>query len=127
MRGSHERMIEFVDAFEKDGHFFAVVDLQSRRFQFGVSKVGYRTLRQAMQLRPFDMMSGRKYRHFYFGSQKTAGNEKYWMEVRVELDKDATKDRIDIPKDLHANLLWLARRENLSDAAYLEIKNAHNE
>src|SRR5215204_3745399 len=64
MRGSHERMIEFVDAFEKDGHFFAVVDLQSRRFQFGVSKIGYRSLRQAMQLRPFDMMPGRKYRYF---------------------------------------------------------------
>src|SRR5215204_7162431 len=98
MRGSHERMIEFVDAFEKDGHFFAVVDLQSRRFQFGVSKIGYRSLRQAMQLRPFDMMPGRKYRYFYFGSQRTAGTEKYWMEVRVELDRDATKDRIDIPK-----------------------------
>ncbi|HTH37070.1 MAG TPA: hypothetical protein VL572_03850 [Pyrinomonadaceae bacterium] len=127
MRGNHGRMIEFVDAFEKDGHFFAVVELQSRRFQFGVSKIGYRALRQAMQVRPFDMMSGRKYRYFYFGSQKTAGTEKYWMEVRVELDKDATKDRIDIPKDLHANLLWLARLENLSDAAYLEIKNEHNE
>ena len=121
MRDNHEGMIEFIDAFEKDEHYFAIVELQSKRFQFGVSQIGYSTLRQAMQVRPFDMMPGRKYRYFYVGSQKTAGTENYWMEVRAELDRDATKERIDIPKDLHANLLWFSRLENLSDAAYLEI------
>jgi len=41
-------MIELIDAFEEDGHFFAVVELQSKRFQFGMSNIGYRALRSAM-------------------------------------------------------------------------------
>lgn len=124
MRDNHERMIEFVDAFEKDGHYFAIVDKASRRFQFGVSKESNRILRKATQLRPFDMMPGLQYRYFYVGSQRAAiGTENYWMEVRIELGRDATKVRIDIPMDLHANLLWLNRLENIADAEYLEIKN----
>jgi len=43
------------------------------------------------------------------------------MEVRIELERDATKERIDIPKDLHANLLWFNRLENIEEAAYLEL------
>ena len=44
------------------------------------------------------------------------------MDVRVELDRDATKEKLTIPQDLHANLLWFARLENMSEAEYLEIK-----
>jgi hypothetical protein len=120
MRDNHEGILEFIDAFERDEHYFAIIEHQSRRLKFGVSRAGYRAIRKAMQLRPFDMMPGLKYRHFYAGSQKTAHAEKYWMEVRTELGRDATKERIDIPKDLHANLLWFQRLQNLDDAAYLE-------
>jgi len=42
MRDNHEGMIELVDAFEKDGHYFARIEKASRRFQFGVSREGYR-------------------------------------------------------------------------------------
>ena len=67
------------------------------------------------------MMPGLKYRYFYVGSQKAAPDEHYWMEVRVELGCDATKERVDIPKELHANLLWMARLENMADAGHLVI------
>src|SRR5438552_13933518 len=98
MRDNHEGMLEFIDVFESDEHYFAVVEHQSRKFKFGVSRAGYRAIRKAMQFRPFDMMPGLKYRHFYVGSQKTAHAEIYWMEVRTELGRDATKERIDIPR-----------------------------
>lgn len=125
MRDNHEGMIEFVDAFEKDQHYFAIIEKVSRRFQFGVSKQGFRVLRKSMQIRPFDMMPGLQYRYFYVGSQRAEiGTENYWMEVRIELERDATKERIEIPKDLHANLLWFDRLENVDDAAYLELNKA---
>jgi hypothetical protein len=122
MRDNHEGMVEFVEAFEKEGSHFVIVEKDSRRFQFGVSKQGYRAIGKAMQLRPFDMMPGLQYQYFNVGSQRAEiGKENYWMEVRIELESDATKERIEIPKDLHANLLWFNRLENIDDAAYLEL------
>lgn len=124
MRDNHEGMLEFIDLFEKDGHFFIVIEHHSKRFQFGILRSGYLALKNAMQLRPFDMMPGRKYRYFYAGSYKKSGNDEFAMNVRIELDRDATKQEIKIPKDLHANLLWFVRLQNLADAAYLEIKQS---
>jgi len=122
MRDNHEDMMEFIDVFEKDNHFFVIVELQRKRFQFGISRAGYITLKKAMQLRPFDLMPGRKYRYFYVGSQKKQGADEFSMSVRVELDRDAGKEELPIPKDLHANLIWFSRLENIADAGYLEIK-----
>ena len=99
-----------------------VVGYQSKRYQFGVKKLGYLALKRALQVRTFDMMPGLAYRYFYAGSQKAAPDERYWMEVRVELARDATKVRLDIPRELHANLLWMQRLDNLAEAAHLEIK-----
>ncbi|MBK8466136.1 MAG: hypothetical protein IPL32_09915 [Chloracidobacterium sp.] len=121
MRDNHDGMMEFLDAFEKEDHFFTVVDFRSRRFQFGVWQPGYRTLRKVLQLRPFDMMPGRKYRYFYAGSGKRGGQDNFVMWIRIELDRDATKEEVAIPKDLHANLLWFSRLETIEEAAYLEI------
>ncbi len=122
MRDNHEGMIEFIDAFEIGGYYFAIVELQNNKYQFGVSQRGYRTLKKAMQIRPFDKMPGLKYRYFYVASHKTAiETESYRMDVRIELNRDAAKEDIDIPKDLHANLLWFSRLEDLSHAEYLKL------
>jgi len=123
MRDNHDGMMEFINAFEKDGHYFAIVELESKKFQFGVSRAGYRVLKRVLQARPFDQMPGLKYRYFYSGSQKIALTEHYSMQVRIELYQDATQGQFDIPKDLHANLLWFRRLENIEDATYLEIKS----
>lgn len=122
MRDRDENSLEFIDAFEKDDHFFAIVQFHRRRFQFGVSRGGYLAIKRAMQVRPFDLMPGVKYRYFYSGSCKAAvdGNQ-YKMDVRVEMDRNATTESLEIPRDLHANLLWFIRLENISEASYLEI------
>lgn len=122
MRDNHDGMLEFIDAYEKDEHFFAVVEFRSKKYQFGVSRHSYQILKRVMQLRPFDMMPGRKYRYFYAGSQRKLGDDAFSMEVRIELDRDATKKVLAVPKDLHTNLLWFARLENTADAEYLEIR-----
>jgi hypothetical protein len=121
MRDDHDGMLEFIDAYEKDEHFYAVVEFRSKKYQFGISLRGYKILKRIMQLRPFDMMPGRNYRYFYLGSNKGSGDNQFLMNVRVELDKDARKEKLSIPQDLHANLLWFARLENMSEAEYLEI------
>ncbi|MEP6705158.1 MAG: hypothetical protein ABJB34_10175 [Acidobacteriota bacterium] len=115
-------MIEFVDVFENDGQYFVTIEKDSQRFQFGISRNSYRSISRAMQVRPFDMMPGLKYRYFYDGSQRRVGAEDYSMDGRVELNRDATKKPISIPKELHSSLLWFSRRENLSDADYLKIE-----
>jgi len=122
MRDNHEGMIDFIDAFEIDGQYFGIVEYQSKKYQFGVTLAGYRALKKAMQIRKFDMMPGLKYRYFYAGSQQAAPDEYYWMEVRIELGRNATKERVNVPKELHANLLWMHRLENLAEAAHLEIE-----
>jgi len=43
------------------------------------------------------------------------------MFVRIELGRDGTTKEFEIPKDLHANLLWFSQLENSDDAKYLEI------
>ncbi len=122
MRDNHEGMMEVVDAFEKDNHYFAVVELRGKRFRFGVSHQGYLTLKNAMQMRPFDLMPGRRYRYFYAQSYRSLGSENFSMDMRIELDRDATSVTLAVPKELHANLLWFSRLEKMADAEYLEVK-----
>lgn len=125
MRDNHNGMPELVDAFENNGQYFGVIaaveDDKERRFRFGLSLQGYRSLRRVLQDRPFDLMPGLNYRYFYSRSQKCAPEEKYKMTVRIELDRDAKQKDFDIPKDLHANLLWFQRLDSLASGEHLEI------
>jgi hypothetical protein len=125
VRDNHVGMPEFIDAFEKDGQYFGVIAAidgdKERRFQFALSLQGYRALRKVMQDRPFDLMPGLRYRYFYAGSSKRSPAERYTMSVRIQLERDARQKEFDIPKDLHANLLWFTLLESLEAAEHLEI------
>ncbi len=126
MRDNHDGMPEFIDVFEEDGHYFlrvkVTLDSESRSYQFGVSKNGYLSMKRMFQSRPFDMMPGLKYRYFYAGSSKIWESQLHEMSVRIEQAKDATSKVFQVPKDLHANLLWFKRLESFTDASYLEIE-----
>lgn len=126
MRDNPKGMPEFTDAFEMGSNYFAVIEITiddvSKRFQFGVLRSAYLSLKKVLQLRPFDMMPGIKYRYFYMGSCKSFGNKQYIMTVRVEQNLDATSEQIEIPQELHANLLWFDRLTSFDDAIYLEQK-----
>lgn len=111
MRDNHDGMPEFIDAFESDGHYFVIIEIEIekvfKRFQFGVSRASFLALSRVLQLWPFDMMPGVKYRYFY---ARSSGIDEYKMTVRIEQERDSTTvKKIAIPKDLHANLLWFNR------------------
>jgi len=69
MRDNHDGMPEIIDAFEKAGGYFGIVEIEiggvSKQFQFGLSANGYRALRKILLLRPFDSMPGIKQRYFF--------------------------------------------------------------
>ena len=52
MRDNHEGLPEFIDALERDGHYFGVVELNkegvAKRLQFGVSLAGYRAIKRQL-------------------------------------------------------------------------------
>lgn len=127
MRDNHKGMPEIIDAFERDKHYFAVLEIEIdgsyKKFQFGVLRPGYLALKRVLQLRPFDMMPGLKYRYFYARSQKQPESGKHIMAVRVEQDRDAKLvERIEISQELHASLLWFDRLNSFDEALYLEQK-----
>jgi hypothetical protein len=127
MRDNHEGMPEFISAFGKDGHYFAVLEVtfgeESRQFKFGVSHESYLVIKRVLQTRLFDMMPGVKYRYFYGGSCRLLNSQSYEMTVRIEQEKSATSKQFELTKDLHSNLLWFSRLKSLDDALYLEAHN----
>lgn len=128
MRDNHEGMPEFINAFEDDSNYFLRVKVtlgsESKSYQFGVSRSGYLATKRMFQSRPFDMMPGLKYRYFYAGSSKIWESQLHEMTVRIEQGKDATSMVFEVPKDLHANLLWFKRLESFTEASYLEVTEA---
>lgn len=125
MRDNHEGMPELIRAFEKEGHFFALVKkdwgAQSTTYQFGVSRKAYLILQRILQTRTFDLMPGLKYRYFYSGSCRPLDSKNDLMFVRIELGRDSKTKEFAIPKELHANFLWFSQLGRPEDAAYLEV------
>ena len=125
MRDNHEGMPELIRAFEKDGHYFLIIEIdwehQKKRYQFGVLRKSYLKLQRILETRTFDMMPGLKYRYFYAGSSHRLDFSSASMFVRIELGRDATTREFEIPKELHANFLWFTQLESIEDARYLEI------
>src|SRR5881275_2557948 len=113
-------MPEIIEAFEKDAHYFAVIEIEiekrKRRFQFGVGRPSYLALRQILQHRPFDLMPGLKYRYFYAGSRRKLNDVEHEISVRVEHDRDSTQMQFQIPYELNANLLWFDQLRSFEEA-----------
>ncbi len=128
MRDNHEGMPEIIDALEKGDNYLGIVEIEIdsiyKKFQFGVTRNSYLALKRILQIRPFDMMPGIKYRYFFAGSYyKIQDSSDCGMDVRVEQDKAATKKEVIVPKDLLANLIWFSKLKNFDEAAHLpEVK-----
>ena len=127
MRDNHGGMIEFIDAFERDGHYFSVMEVTvsgvAERFQFGVSKRSYLILKRILQKRIFDMMPGLKYRYFYAGSCRPLDSQTDLMNVRIEQGRDAATKPFEVTKELHSNLLWFSQLRSFEDALYLKLES----
>ena len=124
MRDNHKGMPEIVDAFEKEGQFFGVIEIEVdgiyKKCQFGASAAGYRALRKIMQLRPFEIMPGVKPRYYFTGSSgKIPDSSECTTHVRVEQGKDGKQIDVRVPNDLLANLIWFGRIKDFQEAAHL--------
>ena len=123
MRDNHEGLPEIVDALEKDGQYFGLVQLEREgkqgRFRFGVSREGYISLRQVLQLRPFDKMPGLKSRYFFVPAVRRLDGNRAMMTIRVEQGRDGKQLEVEALRDVVANLMWFYKLKDWSKAAYL--------
>ena len=66
MRDNHEGLPEILDAFERDGLYYGVIQVRIgggfHAFEIGVDPGGYRALRRVLQGRPFETAPGCAYR-----------------------------------------------------------------
>jgi hypothetical protein len=128
MRDNHEGMPEIIDAFEKEGLYFGVVEITlgeiCKQFQFGVSLNGYRALRKILQLRRSDSLPGLEHRHFFARSYgKIPDSSDYKVDIRIEQGKYGKKIEARVPKDLLANLVWFSEIRDFTEAAHLPTVN----
>ena len=125
MRDNHEGLPEILDALEEGGHCFGLVQLErhgeTRQFRFGVNREGYRSLRQVLQLRPFDRMPGVKCRYFFVPTTRRLGEDRARMTVRVEQGRDGKQVEIEVLRDVVANLMWFYKLDDWSKAAHLAV------
>jgi|SRR6476620_11776047 len=128
MRDNHEGMPEIIDAYEKEGLYFGVVEItlgkSGKQFQFGVSLDGYRALRRILQLRQFNAMPGLRHRHcFALSYGEISDSSDYKVGIRIEQGKDGRKSEARLPKDLLANLVWFSQIKDFAEAAHLPPVN----
>lgn len=125
MRQQNSDLVELLDAFALDGHWFGRVRLErngeQKCFQFGVSQAGYLALQRAVQLRPFDQLPGLRHRYFFGGLAHRLSGDEAIMAVRVVQARDQAHVNVEAPTDLVANLKWFAELQDWTEAEALAI------
>jgi hypothetical protein len=124
MRDNHDKLPEILKAFEREGQFFCVVQLErageTRSYRFGVSRDGYLAVKRLLELRPFDQMPGLLHRYFFvpaFRVREDAGLVE--IAIRVEQGHHSKQVEVEAPRDLAANLKWFFELEDWSKADHL--------
>jgi hypothetical protein len=124
MRGSHEDMVQILDAFEKEGNFFAQIELfvnsQRSIYQFGVTRSGYNTIKRIMQFRPFDPLSQSKYR--YYWHYGCGPDKDFYLSIQFEQDNNVKVYPIKADKLLGSNLRWFLKNRNSSEIESLRVE-----
>ena len=124
MRDNSEGMPEIVDAYERDGEFFGVVQVvfegTPHAFEFAVREMGYRALRRILGMRPYDPLDQRPYRYFFcsggfIGEERKRGR----YQVRIEQACEGREFEVDGPVELFQNLFWFLRLKRIEDASHL--------
>ena len=125
MRDNHEGQPEILDAFQRDEHYFGLVQLErpgeQRTFRFGVSRDGYLALKRALQLRLFDQMPGVRCRYFFVPGVRRLEGGRVMMTVRVEKGLDGKQVEIEASRDVVANLMWFCELDDWSKAEHLAV------
>lgn len=127
MRDNHEGLPEILDALQHGEQYFGLVELErtgeQKRFRFGLSRVGYSTLKRVLQLRPFDQMPGVRCRYFFVPSVRRLEGERVMMSVRVEQGRDGKQVEVEASRDVVANLMWFLELKDWSKAEHLAFES----
>ncbi|MCY7283563.1 MAG: hypothetical protein LH679_08975 [Cyanobacteria bacterium CAN_BIN43] len=128
MRSNFDIPPEIIEAFEQDGQYFGLIQLErdekQKRFRFQVDRKEYLALRRVLQLRPFDQTPGLKYRYFFVSyavSPSSKTDSVIMMTVRIEQGQDNKQLKSEAPRSLVANLMWFRELKDWSHASYLEV------
>lgn len=132
MRFPPEKLPEFIDAYERDGLYFAGIRLaragEDRVFELGISTNSHAALRRVFQTRPFGQMPGLRQRYFFVPSySKRDDPERCIGTVRIEQGKEGRNIEVEMPKTLIANLLWFYEMETLGPAMHLHSRPVSEE
>ena len=126
MRDNSEGMIEFIDAFEREGRYFSIVGvpegISRTKFQFGISRAGYVALKKILSFRPLTNMPGLKYRYFCNRSIGRRSSSAVSLSIRCEVEGKAKSFDFEIPEDLASNLQWVIELEDFDDARHLQLE-----
>ncbi len=125
MRYPPGKLPEIVDAYDRDGLFYAAIRLQrageDKVFELGISRTSYLALRRVLQTRPFDPMSGVPRRYFFVPSysRNDVDPDRCSGTIRIEQGRDGKDFTFDLPQQLIANLLWFLEMKTLEPASHL--------
>ena len=130
MRDNHEGMPEILDPFKEGEHYFGLIAVEidgiTKKFRFGVSRKGCLTLKNILQLRPFDTMPGLKYRYFLasiafrIADRKIPEFADFEVRIRIEQGNNGKTMTVGSPKDLAQNLIWFNELKDFNEAAHLQ-------
>jgi hypothetical protein len=115
---------EILDAYERDGNFFASIrlirDSEDRVFELGITRSAYAALRRVFQVRPFGQIPGATRRYFFaLAVSKREDPERCIGTVRIEQDRDGKQFEFEMPSGLIANMLWFFEMKTLAPAQHL--------
>jgi len=123
MRGNYRKHPEIVDAYRRDGVYFAAIALSrgdsERVFELAISEASFSALAQVLQTRPFDTMPGVKYRYSFVPIYSRNPGNTATCDIRIEQGKDGRGFRFELPKELIANLLWFDEMQSFETAKHL--------
>lgn len=127
MRDNNEGMIEIIDAFKEGEDYFAIIEVTKnklrQKFRFGITLLGYSSIKIILQSRPLGMMVGMQYKYFWSGTIGKSEKDHYAsIDVRCEVLDKAKSFSFDIAENLVANLRWFKDLESFNDAEELLLE-----
>ena len=123
MRDNHDRLPEILQAFERDGAFFATVAVtiasDTRQFEIGLQEDAYRAVKRVLDSRPFDQLPGTAYRYFFVPTVGRTERGTANVDFRIEQGASARQFSFEIPVSLAANLMWFFELKDFSPTSHL--------
>ena len=115
---------ETLDAYERDGHYFASIrlmrDNEDRVFELGITRPAYSALHRVFQARPFGQIPRATRRYFFVPAvSKRDDPERCIGTVRIEQRRDGKQFEFELPSGPIANMLWFFEMKTLTPAQYL--------